>query len=162
MSSVAQVTKQKLTPSLVTASNQSADLQNSLTAQYRRYSVFRKLPMPLGRHGRTIAVDVDYIHFLPPENNRGVFEAGKTTSYHASAILECRVSKRSKGSFKILVQKDRRVKRYDFEGESARQVGTSLHYLLLIVKLIVIRLVQLRSCLTSTCSSARIASSRSL
>lgn len=83
--------------------------------------------MPLGRHARTIAVDIDYIHFLPAEN-RGMFDVGKTVNYHVSAIIECRVSKRSKGSFKILVQKDRGVKRYDFEGETVKQTGEWASY----------------------------------
>jgi hypothetical protein len=101
--------------------NQFSDPQATIT--YRRYSVYRKLPMPLGRHARTIALDLDYIHLLPAEN-RGMFDVGKTISYHVSAIVECRVSKRSKNNFKVLVQKDRRVKRYDFEGESVKQTGT--------------------------------------
>lgn len=32
---------------------------SDLTSTYKRYNVQRKLPMPLGRHGRTIAIDGD-------------------------------------------------------------------------------------------------------
>lgn len=45
---------------------------------------------------------------------------GRTSSFHISAVHDCKVSKRSPASFKLLVQKDRVDKRYDFEAESAK------------------------------------------
>ncbi|KAI5478231.1 stress activated MAP kinase interacting protein Sin1 [Pseudohyphozyma bogoriensis] len=101
---------------------QSASELNSAVAssQYQRWFVQRKLPMPMGRHPRTIAIDGDYIHFMATDS-RGHFDGGRTSSFHISNIHECKVSRRAPNSFKLLVQKDRVDKRYDFEAESPKQ-----------------------------------------
>jgi hypothetical protein len=45
--------------------------------------------------------------------------SGRTTSIHVSNIIQCKVSRRSASSFKIVVHTPRNVdKRYDFEAES--------------------------------------------
>ncbi|KAK4701076.1 target of rapamycin complex 2 subunit MAPKAP1/AVO1, partial [Phenoliferia sp. Uapishka_3] len=90
-----------------------------ITSTYQRYTVQRKLPMPLGRHPRTIAIDGDYIHFMPSDS-KGMLSGGRTSSFHISNVHECKVSRRSPSSFKLLVQKDRVDKRYDFEAESPK------------------------------------------
>ena len=53
-------------------------------------------------------------------DNKGLFDAGRTSSFHISLCKECKMSKRSAASFKIVVQKDRYDKRYDFEAENAQ------------------------------------------
>ncbi|SGY77218.1 BQ5605_C005g03581 [Microbotryum silenes-dioicae] len=93
---------------------------SELAATYRRYSVMRKLGV-LGRHPRIIAIDGDYIHFLPSDSRGDVFSAGRTTSFHISMLRACQTSRRSNLAFKIVVQKDRLEKRYDFEAESVKQ-----------------------------------------
>lgn len=45
--------------------------------------------------------------------------SGRTTSIHVSNIIQCKVSRRSASSFKIVVHTPRNIdKRYDFEAES--------------------------------------------
>ncbi|GAA5823333.1 hypothetical protein JCM5353_008237 [Sporobolomyces roseus] len=84
---------------------------SQLTSTYQLYRVQRKLPMSLGgRHPRTIAIDGDYLHFMPDD---GGDSAGRTSSFHISLVQSCKVSRRSPSSFKIVVRK-----RYDFEAES--------------------------------------------
>ena len=62
------------------------------------------------------------LHFMPPEANLPALTRGRTTSFHVSAVRDCKVSRRSATSFKIVVHTKRGVdKRYDFEAESAEQ-----------------------------------------
>lgn len=56
-----------------------------------------------------------------PSDTKSMFEAGRTTSYHISTLIECKLSRRAPTSFKILVQKHRTEKRYDFEAETPKQ-----------------------------------------
>ncbi|GAA5917188.1 hypothetical protein JCM6882_000546 [Rhodosporidiobolus microsporus] len=103
---------------------------------YLHYNVLRKLPMSLGgRHPRTIAIDGDYLHFMPPDPrffgahaahglpldgaHHAASTSGRTTSLHISSVHSCKVSRRSASSFKIVVHTPRNIdKRYDFEAES--------------------------------------------
>ncbi|GAA5866132.1 hypothetical protein JCM8547_000608 [Rhodosporidiobolus lusitaniae] len=102
---------------------------------YQHYNVLRKLPMSLGgRHPRTIAIDGDYLHFMPPDPRLGHFpshalplhqadtSSGRTTSLHISSLHSCKVSRRSASSFKIVVHTPKGIdKRYDFEAASAEE-----------------------------------------
>lgn len=100
---------------------QSAMELMDLTTNYKKWNVQRKLPVPLGRHPRTIAIDGDYLHFMPSDT-KGVVEGGRTTSLHVSLVLDCRLSRRAPNLFKIIVHKNHRAeKRYDFEAEDGKQ-----------------------------------------
>ncbi|KAM0756389.1 SIN1-domain-containing protein [Meredithblackwellia eburnea MCA 4105] len=103
-----------------------------LTSAYQRYTVQRKLPMPLGRHPRTIAIDGDYIHFMPSDS-KGMLSGGRTSSFHISNVQECKVSRRAPNSFKLLVQKDRLDKRYDFEAESPKAAAEIVAHIRLLM-----------------------------
>ncbi|KAL8283256.1 hypothetical protein RQP46_006034 [Phenoliferia psychrophenolica] len=105
---------------------------SDLTSAYVRYQVQRKLPMPLGRHPRTIAIDGDYIHFMPSDS-KGMLSGGRTSSFHISNVHECKVSRRAPSSFKLLVQKDRVDKRYDFEAESPKQAAEIVAHIKLLM-----------------------------
>jgi len=89
-------------------------------AGYETYHVQRKLPVPMGRHPRLIAIDGDYLHFLPSDQpGRGT--SGRTSSYHISQVVQCGVSRRGGGNaFKVVVRRERGEKRYDFEAEDRR------------------------------------------
>ncbi|GAA5900843.1 Avo1p [Sporobolomyces salmoneus] len=110
-----QVAEEPMTPRYQSASSQ-------LTSTYQLYRVQRKLPMSLGgRHPRSIAIDGDYLHFMPSD---GKDSAGRTSSFHISLVQSCKVSRRSASSFKIVVQAKNRVdKRYDFEAENPGQAN---------------------------------------
>ncbi|GEM10754.1 stress activated MAP kinase interacting protein Sin1 [Rhodotorula toruloides] len=99
-----------------------------VVAPYQHFNVLRKLPMSLGgRHARVIAIDGDYLHFMPPDDGRGAGggthllggASGRTTSFHISQVHTCKISRRSASSLKIVVHTNRSIdKRYDFEAES--------------------------------------------
>ncbi|GAA5943805.1 Avo1p [Sporobolomyces koalae] len=90
---------------------------SQMTSTYQLYRVQRKLPMSLGgRHPRLIAIDGDYLHFMPTD---GRDSTGRTSSFHISLVQSCKVSRRSASTFKIVVHTKNRVdKRYDFEADN--------------------------------------------
>jgi hypothetical protein len=85
------------------------------------YVVQRKMPMPLGRHERVLSLDNDYIHIMPSDTKLASGTV-RTASYHISQVAACKTSKRAPSSFKLVVwrNKDRDVKRYDFEAANGR------------------------------------------
>ncbi|OCH87074.1 hypothetical protein OBBRIDRAFT_782204 [Obba rivulosa] len=94
------------------------DLANS----YRKYTVYRKLPMLVTRSARTLAIDGGYIHIIPTSNKaKHVFDSGKTSSYDLKSVATCQQSSKNSATFKLIVRSDdKRIKRYDFEAENAK------------------------------------------
>ncbi|KII84683.1 hypothetical protein PLICRDRAFT_57646 [Plicaturopsis crispa FD-325 SS-3] len=99
------------------------------TTSYKKYIVYRKMPMLVTRHERILAIDGVYIHIMPSANKaKAVFDSGKTTSYHLASIVECQQSSKSSSAFKLIIQRDRRQnKRYDFEAESPKLAAEIVH-----------------------------------
>ncbi|KAF7964736.1 hypothetical protein HWV62_3510 [Athelia sp. TMB] len=95
------------------------------TAAYKKYTVYRKMPMLVARQERGLAIDGAYIHIMPSASKaRAVFDNGKTTSFNIKSIVACQQSTKSSSIFKLVVQHDnRRNKRYDFEAESSKLAG---------------------------------------
>ncbi|EGO03414.1 hypothetical protein SERLA73DRAFT_174884 [Serpula lacrymans var. lacrymans S7.3] len=93
------------------------------TAAYKKYTIYRKMPM-LTRQERTLAIDGVYIHIMPSTNKaKAVFDSGKTTSFHIKSVVGCQQSTKSSTIFKIVVQRDSRNKRYDFEADTPKLAG---------------------------------------
>ncbi|KAH7882448.1 stress-activated map kinase interacting protein 1-domain-containing protein [Phlebopus sp. FC_14] len=93
------------------------------TTAYKRYTIYRKLPM-LARQERTLAIDGVYIHIMPSANKaKAVFDSGKTLSFHIKSVVVCQQSQKSSTLFKIVVQRDSRNKRYDFEADTPKLAG---------------------------------------
>jgi hypothetical protein len=91
------------------------------TAAYKKYTIYRKMPMLVTRQERGLAIDGAYIHIMPSSNKaRAVFDSGKTTSFHIKSVVACQQSSKSSSIFKLVVQHDNRNKRYDFEAESSK------------------------------------------
>ncbi|EIM82166.1 uncharacterized protein STEHIDRAFT_65385 [Stereum hirsutum FP-91666 SS1] len=91
------------------------------TAAYKKYVVFRKMPMLVGRHERVLAIDGAYIHIMPSSNKaKAVFDSGKTSSYHINSIVACQQSAKSSSSFRFTVHRDGGNKRYEFEADNAK------------------------------------------
>lgn len=93
------------------------------------------MPMIVGKHERTLAIDGPYIHvripflLLPrslgrpifvccmfvvvcvqimPTTNKGakaVFDSGKTSSYHINSVVSCQSGKTSSAAFRIVVHR---------------------------------------------------------
>ncbi|KDQ60313.1 hypothetical protein JAAARDRAFT_56224 [Jaapia argillacea MUCL 33604] len=94
------------------------------TAAYKKYTIYRKLPMLVGRQERTLAIDGAYIHIMPPTiKAKAVFESAKTASYHIKSVVTCQQSSKSSSTFKFVVYRDGNVKRYDFEAETPRHAS---------------------------------------
>lgn len=80
----------------------------------------------LGRHERVIAIDGQYVHFLPSTTKvRAVFENTRTMSYHIRAVAAVQQPVKNSATFKIIVQRNGGAKRYEFEAESARAASES-------------------------------------
>ena len=80
--------------------------------------------MPLGRHERVLSIDNDYIHIMSSETKM-LSGTVRTASYHISQVALCKTSKRAPSSFKLIVWRDKNkdVKRYDFEAASGKMAG---------------------------------------
>ncbi|KAI0252926.1 stress-activated map kinase interacting protein 1-domain-containing protein [Lactifluus subvellereus] len=95
------------------------------TAAYKKYTVYRKMPMIVGKHERTLAIDRPYIHIMPTTNKaaKAVFDNGKTSSYHIDSVVSCQSGKSSSAAFRIVVHRvsrDGGNKRYEFEAENPK------------------------------------------
>ncbi|CAG8525138.1 10888_t:CDS:2, partial [Dentiscutata heterogama] len=92
---------------------------NEFMSVYKKYTVNRKIPMFVGRHERVLAIDGDYIHIMPSET-RTMFESVKTSSYHITSVMSCKVNKKAPSNFKLVIYRDSGTKTYDFEAESTK------------------------------------------
>jgi len=64
---------------------------------------------------------------MPSTNKaKAVFDNVKTSSYHIKSIAGCHQSTKSSSIFKLVVNRDGGVKRYDFEAESAKLASMCL------------------------------------
>ncbi|KAK1218325.1 Component of a membrane-bound complex containing the Tor2p kinase [Marasmius sp. AFHP31] len=93
---------------------------------YKKYTVYRKLPMLVTRQEKTLAIDGGYLHIMPPTTNRaakGVFDSGRTTSFHIKSISECQQSNKSPHMFKLVLNRASGDKRYYFEAENSKSAG---------------------------------------
>ncbi|KXN81704.1 Stress-activated map kinase-interacting protein 1 [Leucoagaricus sp. SymC.cos] len=92
------------------------------TAAYKKYTIYRKMPMLVARQGRTLAVDGEWVHIMPSSNKaKNVFDSGRTSSYHIKTIADCQQSSKSSSTFKlVLTRSGGTAKRYDFEAENPK------------------------------------------
>jgi hypothetical protein len=66
------------------------------TASYKKYNVVRKQPMSFSSsHQRILLIDGEYIHIMPGETGKTLFDTGaKTTTIPYSSVVGCKVSRR--------------------------------------------------------------------
>jgi len=98
------------------------EIQSSVldyTSAYKKFTIYRKMPMLVARQERTLAIDGVYIHIMPSNKAKAVFDSGKTYSYHIKSVT-AQQSMKSSSVFKLVVSRDARNKRYDFEAESPK------------------------------------------
>ncbi|KAI9058026.1 SIN1-domain-containing protein [Trametes sanguinea] len=98
--------------------SQMFDLMNA----YKKYTVYRKVPMLVARSARVLAIDGGYIHIIPTVTKaKHVFDSGKTSSYHLKSVVTCSQSSKNSATFKLIVHSGaERSKRYEFEAESPK------------------------------------------
>lgn len=81
---------------------QKQDLLGS-TTNYKKYNVVRKQPMSFTpSHQRILLMDGDYMHILPGEAGKTLFDTGsKTTTVPFSMIVGCKISRRHPKTFRV-------------------------------------------------------------
>ncbi|KAF3938209.1 hypothetical protein ABW19_dt0203600 [Dactylella cylindrospora] len=94
------------------------------SAGYQKFTVWRKMPMSfISRHERVLAIDGEYVHIMPSDQNKTLFDSPKTTSIHISSIIGVKQSRKAPLNFKIIAMKSREWKRYAFEATSPAQAA---------------------------------------
>lgn len=73
------------------------------TAKYRKYNVIRKQAMTFApSHQRVLLIDEEYLHILPGESGKGLFDSSaKTTRIPFSKIIGCKQPRRHPKDFKV-------------------------------------------------------------
>ena len=73
------------------------------TAKYKKYNVIRKQPMSFAAsHPRILLMDEDYMHILPSETGKTLFDSSaKTSRVPFSMIVGCKVSRRHPKMFRV-------------------------------------------------------------
>ena len=81
---------------------QNAEMLNS-TVKYKKYNVIRKQPMSFApSHQRVLLMDEDYMHILPGETGKTLFDNSvKTSRVPFSMIVGCKVSRRHPKTFRV-------------------------------------------------------------
>ena len=81
---------------------QNSEILNS-TAKYKKYNVIRKQPMSFApSHQRVLLMDDDYMHILPGETGKTLFDNSvKTSRVPFSMIVGCKVSRRHPKTFRV-------------------------------------------------------------
>ena len=104
--------------------SQKQDLWGT-TGNYKRYNVIRKQPMSFTpSHQRTLLMDGDYMHILPGETGKTLFDtSAKTTTVPFSMIVGCKTNRRHPKTFRVVVFREREKKRYDFEAQTIVEAG---------------------------------------
>ncbi|KAF9493758.1 SIN1-domain-containing protein [Pleurotus eryngii] len=88
---------------------------------YKKYTIYRKMPMLVTRQERTLAIDGVYLHIMPSANKaKNVFDSGRTLSYHIKSIADCQQSTKSSSIFRLVVNRSSGKKQYDYEAESPK------------------------------------------
>lgn len=88
-------------------------------SSYKKYTIYRKMPMLVARQERTLALDGVYIHIMPSNKAKAVFDSGKTWSYHIKSI-DCQQTTKLSSTFRLLLNRAGGLKRYEFEAESPK------------------------------------------
>ena len=107
------------------AQAQKQDILGS-TAKYKKYNVMRKQPMSFApSHQRVLLMDEDYMHILPGETGKTLFDnSGKTSRVPFSMIVGCKVSRRHPKTFRVIILRDKdEQKRYDFEAQTVNDAA---------------------------------------
>ncbi|MCJ1282296.1 hypothetical protein MMC26_001619 [Xylographa opegraphella] len=103
---------------------QKQDLWSN-SGNYKRYTVVRKQPMSFTpSHQRTLLMDGDYMHILPGETGKTLFDtSAKSTTVPFSMIVGCKISRRHPKTFRVIIFRERETKRYDFEAQNISEAA---------------------------------------
>jgi len=89
-------------PGLMHPLSQTRDLLGS-AAKFKKYNVIRRQPMSFSAsHPRVLILDEDYMHILPGESGKNLFDSSaKTSKVPFSTIIGCKVSRRHPKTFRV-------------------------------------------------------------
>lgn len=89
-------------PGLMHPLSQKQDLLGS-AAKYKKYNVIRRQPMSFSAsHPRVLILDEDFMHILPGETGKNLFDSNaKTSRVPFSTIIGCKVSRRHPKTFRV-------------------------------------------------------------
>jgi len=81
---------------------QKQDLLGS-AAKFKKYNVIRRQPMSFSAsHPRVLILDEDFMHILPSESGKNLFDSSaKTSRVPFSTIIGCKVSRRHPKTFRV-------------------------------------------------------------
>lgn len=97
----------------------------SLAGNYKRFNVIRKTNLSFSQaNQRILTFDGEYMHILPAETGRTLFEtSSKSTSIAWHDVLGCKGSKRHHKIVRLAVSRSNETKRYDFEARNASEAA---------------------------------------
>lgn len=90
---------------------------------FQKYKIWRRQPMSfIQRHERVLALDGEYVHIMPSDDRAWYDYSPKTSTFHISQMIKCKMSRKIQNNFKVVVIKSTGVtKRYDLEATSSAQ-----------------------------------------
>ncbi|KAL9622861.1 MAG: hypothetical protein Q9160_002787 [Pyrenula sp. 1 TL-2023] len=97
----------------------------SLAGNYKRFNVIRKTNLSFSQaNQRILTFDGEYMHILPAETGRTLFEtSSKSTSIAWHDVLGCKGSKKHHKIVRLAVARLNETKRYDFEARNASEAA---------------------------------------
>lgn len=114
-SSAALAARKRLRASIVPVANP----ETLGTAGFHRYKIWRRQPMSfISRHERIMTLDGEYVHIIPAEDPAW-YDSLKTSSFHISQLINCKVSRKIPENFKVVIMKTSGSKRYDLEAPNS-------------------------------------------
>lgn len=90
---------------------------------FQKYKIWRRQPMSfIQRHERVLALDGEYVHIMPSDDRAWYDYSPKTSTFHISQMIKCKMSRKIQNNFKVVVVKSTGVtKRYDLEAMNSTQ-----------------------------------------
>ena len=90
---------------------------------FKRYYVSRKQLTSFAQaNNRVLTFDGDFLHLMPAETGKNVFDSGnKTSSIAFSDVIRCKVSSKHHKLIRLMVRRGTESKRYDLEAKSAAE-----------------------------------------
>lgn len=93
--------KDKSAPHPLAQEAMKLDEIGSSNVSFKRYVVWKKQTMRFVGNERLLTIDGEYVYIQPSSGGKPTRESGKTTSVHFSNILNCSISRKHPGTFKV-------------------------------------------------------------
>ncbi|KAH8673873.1 stress-activated map kinase-interacting protein [Xylariales sp. PMI_506] len=99
------------------------DEAGSSNVTFKKYIVWKKQTMRFVGNERLLTIDGEYVYIQPSSGGKPTRESGKTSSVHFSNILNCTVSRKHPGTFKLYIFKEDAPKRTDYEAKNPHEAA---------------------------------------